>query len=179
MSKETRKWMPMFWSDYFRGTQQFTNATEHGAYLLLLAYCWNKGALPPDDDMRRRIAKCTHRQWRLIRNLMETKFDSEGRNERCDIELTYAIEKSKTLSANAKHRYNKSKSNADTPTPTPTKNKSEISKIDKNGYIANPGSEEFKTWKDWAFVHQTALWRELQKREFEGRSFSFESQWPK
>src|SRR5215831_15031135 len=118
MTKELRKWMPMFWSDYFRGTQLFTNATEHGAYLLLLAYCWHNERLPTDDESRRKIAKCTHRQWRLIRDLVSSKFDDEGRNERCTQELIHAIEKSRVNSANAQRSHSVRRAIADTPTPT-------------------------------------------------------------
>src|SRR5215831_5353617 len=108
------------------------------------------------------------------------KFSNEGRNERCDQELAYAIEKSKTLSANAKHRYSKSNAKAHTPTPTPTKKEGNGQKanLDANGFVAYPDSEEFKKWKAWAFEHQVTLWRELQQRETEGRAFNFERQWP-
>src|SRR4030095_11364691 len=46
------------------------------------------------------------------------------------------------------------------------------------GFSAYPESEEFKKWKTWAFEHNVPLWRELQKRETENRSFDVESQWP-
>src|SRR5512139_965163 len=129
MSKELKKWMPMFWGDYFRGTQQFTNATEHGAYLLLIAYCWhNGGKLPMDDDVRRKIAKCSPRQWLLIRDLVSSKFDDEGRNERCNEELRYALVKSRRISAEARRKLGLIDASDDvreplltTPTPTPTK----------------------------------------------------------
>jgi len=46
------------------------------------------------------------------------------------------------------------------------------------GFSAYPDSEEFKKWKAWSFEHNVPLWRELQKREMENRSFDFETQWP-
>jgi len=118
MPDEVKSWMPLYWGDYFRGTQLFQSATEHGAYLLLIAYCWHHGALPPHDNDRRRIAKCTRRQWQLIRATVLAKFDDEGRNERCSEERSYAIEKSRIARANAMHRHNGRSANGMLPTPT-------------------------------------------------------------
>jgi uncharacterized protein YdaU (DUF1376 family) len=42
-------WIPMYWGDYLRDTMRLS-ATEHGAYMLLIAHYWTKGVPLGNDD---------------------------------------------------------------------------------------------------------------------------------
>jgi uncharacterized protein YdaU (DUF1376 family) len=103
MSK-TRPWMPMYWGDYLADTLHFSTA-EHGAYLLLIAYYWCNGGLPPDDDDIRKITRCSPLLWRRIRARLSTKFDARWRHKRIDRELAKCLEISRVNSANAQRKH--------------------------------------------------------------------------
>lgn len=104
----------MYWGDYLLDTAHFTT-TEHGAYLLLIAFYWTNGGLPDTEDSIRKIAKCSVLAWRKILPRLKEKFtvtdapcnatqNVSWKHKRIDIELAQAIEKSKVNSANAKRR---------------------------------------------------------------------------
>ena len=58
-------------------------------------------------------------------------------------------------------------------------NLNSIKQEKREGFKALPASREFQSWKAWTFEKkQFALWRELVKREQEGRGFDFETQFP-
>lgn len=87
--------MPMFWGDYLRDTGHLSPA-EHGAYLMLIAHQWTTAKpLPDDDDLLRRIARMTAREWRSARRVIEPFFcvqDGEWSQKRVEAELTRARE---------------------------------------------------------------------------------------
>jgi uncharacterized protein YdaU (DUF1376 family) len=103
----SRAWMPMYWGDYLADTLHFSTE-EHGAYLLLIAYYWCNGGLPPDDDDIRKITKCSRYQWKKMRDHIYKKFDRSGGtilHKRLDRELAKYLEKSRVNSANAKRKH--------------------------------------------------------------------------
>lgn len=82
--------MPWYIGDYLRDTAHL-DATEHGAYLLLLAHAWmHGGELPSDSDRRRKIARCSQEQWvKIEATVMEFWYNSNGvfRQKRLDFQL--------------------------------------------------------------------------------------------
>lgn len=64
------------WTDAYLGDTTHLNATEHGAYLLLLMTAWRStdGTLPDDDKLLARYARCDTRQWKKLRAVIEPFF---------------------------------------------------------------------------------------------------------
>lgn len=89
-------WMPFYVGDYLRDTGHLSPA-EHGAYLLLLFQYWTTGKPPQDDDeMLRRIARMTQREWTAARRVIEPFFTIAGgawRHKRVEAELARWSEK--------------------------------------------------------------------------------------
>jgi uncharacterized protein YdaU (DUF1376 family) len=141
--------MPWFTGDYRRDTQHLS-MMEHGAYLLLLAHCWDqKGPLPLDE--RRIFGICNARsneEMGAVRNVLTeffTRMEDGWYNRRImrEIERSEAIIdkkreagklgarvtnslKRKDIPARARHLLGKSSASDEhmplnpTPTPTPT-----------------------------------------------------------
>src|SRR5512139_3783898 len=144
MNKEIKKWMPMFWGEYFGKTRHLT-CLQHGAYMQLIGYYWLKGKLPTDEKLLARIVGVPASTFRKqIREALLDFFNADWTHDRVEAELAYAIEKSKRLSANAKLRLSNGKASAgasaDTPTPTPTPTKKERK---KNPVAEPPEFSEF------------------------------------
>ena len=178
-------WMPMYWADYLADTSNLTHL-ENSVYILLIAHYWCNGGLPNDDRQLARIAKVDYRKWKKIRPAVVAKFAPAWVHKRIDFELANALklrerkrekdrrwadkrrtQHGRAVGDNYSHNYKESKSQ-----------NGKLAGTGSAGYVASPQSEEFKKWKAWAFEKQTALWRELQQREIEGRPFNFETQWP-
>ena len=71
-------WMPIYWGDYLRDTNHLS-ASEHGAYLLLIAHYWTTGSPIPSDDKRlSRIARMSPREWKRSKNVISEFFEIEG-----------------------------------------------------------------------------------------------------
>lgn len=70
--------MPLWVSDFLGDTLDL-DATEVGAYLLLLMAQWNRsgGSLPDDDAKLKRIARCG-RNWPKIWDVISRYFDRDG-----------------------------------------------------------------------------------------------------
>lgn len=61
-------WLPFYVRDYLADTMHLSR-DEHGAYLLLLMACWQRGGKLPDDDRElARITKCADLdEWKKVR----------------------------------------------------------------------------------------------------------------
>jgi uncharacterized protein YdaU (DUF1376 family) len=178
-----RPWMPLYVSDYLNDTAHLT-AAESGAYLHLIMFYWVNGRLPSDEKAIARITRLGSMSWSRSRDRLKQFFSGDDwSHPRIDAEIAKAIEISNTNSANAKRRHYGRATNghasADTPTPTYTKKIVGVNGEGKReGFKSPPNSPEFVAWKQWAFEKKTSLWRELVKREQEGRAFDFQNQWP-
>jgi uncharacterized protein YdaU (DUF1376 family) len=73
MKGDVDAWMPLWLGDYFKATRHL-DATQHGAYLLLIFECWTQSKLPDDDAALARIACLAVRNWRKIRPVIEPFF---------------------------------------------------------------------------------------------------------
>ena len=83
----SRPWMPMYWRDYLVDTPHLT-LEQHGAYLLLIAYYWTHGCLPPRGGGKMaRVLRVTHQQLPSIWQAIAPFFDENGRHKRIDAEL--------------------------------------------------------------------------------------------
>ena len=70
--------MQLYVGDYLADAGHL-NALEHGAYLLLLMAGWRSdGLLPRDDASLMRLARCTPRQWRAVREVVLAFFEDDG-----------------------------------------------------------------------------------------------------
>ena len=82
-------WMPLYIADYLRDTTHL-GTVEHGAYCLLIMSYWVHGGLPDDDRQLARIVRCSDRQWRSMRPLIEPMFQKGWKHKRIDEELEKA-----------------------------------------------------------------------------------------
>ena len=83
----TRAYMPMWWGDYLRDTGHLTTR-QHGAYLLLIAHCWQHGVIPRGDD--RALMRITHlasKSWHTDRDVVLPFFNPDGSHKRVLKEL--------------------------------------------------------------------------------------------
>ena len=102
-------WMPFYPADYLKDTGHLT-ATEHGAYLLLILHYWDKGGLPDNDLMLRRIAKLTTDQWAESREVLAAFFTPDWKHKRVDAEIARARELSEKRALAAQAKGNRSAS---------------------------------------------------------------------
>jgi uncharacterized protein YdaU (DUF1376 family) len=70
-------YMPLVIGDYLKDTMHL-DATEHGAYLLLLMHYWTNGALPDDDRKLSAISRCPQSEWPRVRETIADFFDIDG-----------------------------------------------------------------------------------------------------
>lgn len=84
-------WMPLYVADYLADTGHLS-CLEHGAYLLLIMHYWRNGGLPDDDVKLARIAKCTPKEWGLVRPTVSEFFADGWCHKRIDNELVQANE---------------------------------------------------------------------------------------
>ena len=93
MSKPT-VWMPFFVGDYLGDTMSF-DATEHGAYLLLILEYWRNGPLPNDMKILGKICRLSNKTRSIVLQSVLLKFqlvNNEWRHKRIDLELQLANE---------------------------------------------------------------------------------------
>jgi uncharacterized protein YdaU (DUF1376 family) len=86
MSK-SNAWMPLYVGDYMRDTLHL-DATEHGAYLMLIMHYWNTGPVRDDDRALANITRAGA-QWPQIAPTIRAFFTSEGgflKHKRIDAE---------------------------------------------------------------------------------------------
>ncbi len=85
--------MPFYVADYLADTGHLS-AAENGAYMLLIMHYWRTGGLPPDDDMRRRVSRMTHREWQRSRTTVMGFFSIDGKHKRIDEVLSAVTHRS-------------------------------------------------------------------------------------
>lgn len=101
--------------DFLTGTMLLT-AEEVGAYLLLLCYQWDKGALPNSDRDLQRIARVKGKVLEKVREKFELGEDGLLSNERMEkvrqTQLDYRASASKAGKASAEKRWGKNEKTA-------------------------------------------------------------------
>lgn len=85
-------WMPWYWGDYHRDTQELSTL-QHGAYMLLIGHYWQHGGLPDNDRELAIIAKLSKYSWEKNRETIAKKFQNNWRHKRIDAELQKAEHK--------------------------------------------------------------------------------------
>lgn len=99
--------MPIYWGDFLRDTLHL-NAEQVGAYLLLIASYWCRGAPLPDDDKQlARVARVSIFKWKGMSEILRPFFlISNGAwiHERLESELLRSSDRSAKASASAKQR---------------------------------------------------------------------------
>jgi uncharacterized protein YdaU (DUF1376 family) len=85
----SRGWIAFYIGDYLRDTQALTTE-QHGAYLLLLMECWQKGRVPLDAASRASIARLPLSRWKKISAPVDAFFADDGTNKRATAEITKA-----------------------------------------------------------------------------------------
>lgn len=104
MSNSNRAWMPLHIGDYLKDTGHL-NATEHGAYLLLIMHYWQNGSLPDNERLIARIARLDAAQWEESRDVLAMLFSYGWTHRRIDAELAKADEiiEKRRKAANKRH----------------------------------------------------------------------------
>jgi uncharacterized protein YdaU (DUF1376 family) len=195
-------YMPL-WIEPWKADTGHLTFEERGLYmdLLILLWCSPSCKIPSDPAwLDRRYKQHADAMRSLCEEFCERTPDGHfWVQKRALKEWEYVRKKSKTASASANARWHKDKcvsernANGDasavqsqseqnailTPTPTYKKGDKKFASKKEGMWRAVPGSPEFQAWKAWAVDEKmTALHRELQQRETEGRGFYFEAQWP-
>ncbi len=107
------------WTDAYLGDTGHLTTTEHGAYLLLLITMWRTSAcaLPNDDKMLARYARCTAGQWARMKPVIMPFFRADS-NQITQGRLTderVAVKRNSTRQSDrVKARWLKTKGPADT-----------------------------------------------------------------
>lgn len=158
-----RAWMPLHIGDYLSDTGHLS-AAEHGAYMLLIMHYWQKGELPSDEGLIRRIAKLSCDEWAESRSVLAALFLEGWRHKRIDEELAKAddiIAKRKAAGrqrgskslASAEQVLSKEPAKADTRAGTPITNNLSDANASDAGASNDPRAELFdegaKTVQRW------------------------------
>ncbi len=85
----SRAWIAFYIGDYLKDTQALTTE-QHGAYMLLLMECWQKGSVPLDAASRASIARLPLQRWKKISTPIDAFFAADGTNKRATAEITKA-----------------------------------------------------------------------------------------
>jgi uncharacterized protein YdaU (DUF1376 family) len=85
----SRAWIAFYIGDYLKDTQALSTE-QHGAYLLLLMECWQKGCVPLDAAGRAAVARVPLSRWRKISAPVDAFFAADGTNKRASAEITKA-----------------------------------------------------------------------------------------
>lgn len=82
----SRAWMPWYIGDYLKDTGHLTTE-QHGAYMLLIAHCWQHGSIPASPGERAAIAKLTLKRWKAIGAPVSRFFNDDGTHNRVTKEI--------------------------------------------------------------------------------------------
>jgi uncharacterized protein YdaU (DUF1376 family) len=85
----SRAWIAFYIGDYLKDTQALTTE-QHGAYLLLLMECWQKGRVPLEAASRAAIARLPLTRWNKISAPIDAFFADDGTNKRATAEIAKA-----------------------------------------------------------------------------------------
>jgi len=85
----SRAWMPWYIGDYLSKTGHLTTE-QHGAYLLLIAHCWQHGKIPTDDRACAAIARMTPAKYKSAKKTLGDFFKPDGTHNRVTEELEKA-----------------------------------------------------------------------------------------
>jgi uncharacterized protein YdaU (DUF1376 family) len=85
----SRAWIACYIGVYLKDTQALSTE-QHGAYLLLLMECWQKGCVPLDAAGRASIARVPLPRWKKISAPIDAFFAADGTNKRATKEITKA-----------------------------------------------------------------------------------------
>jgi uncharacterized protein YdaU (DUF1376 family) len=85
----SRAWIAFYIGDYPKDTQALSTE-QHGAYLLLLMECWQKGCVPLDAASRASIVRLPLQRWKKISAPIDAFFAADGTNKRATAEITKA-----------------------------------------------------------------------------------------
>jgi uncharacterized protein YdaU (DUF1376 family) len=85
----SRSWIAFYIGDYLKDTQALSTE-QHGAYLLLLMECWQKGRVPLDAAGRASVARLPLQRWKKISAPIDAFFAADGTNKRATTEITKA-----------------------------------------------------------------------------------------
>lgn len=78
MASKPDTWMPLYIADYLRKTMHLTR-DQHGAYLLLLMACWDRGGrLPNDPGQLAGIVRATAGEWKRLSPIILPFFKIDG-----------------------------------------------------------------------------------------------------
>lgn len=135
-----RAWMPLHITDYLADTGHL-NATEHGAYLMLIMHYWQNGSLPADERLLARLARMSKAEWDESRDVLAMLFGPNWTHKRIDAELAKADEIIEKRRNAALGRHAKSKEDASalhvqstsTDTGVPPRTLNQVAKEEPNG----------------------------------------------
>jgi hypothetical protein len=95
-------WFRFYVGDVLRRTEDM-NATQVGAYLLLLMYHWNHSCLPDENDLPR-VARVDGKAWRTMKDKVLTRVRQDVAI--LDEQKSKAVAKSKKAQNSANARWN-------------------------------------------------------------------------
>jgi len=105
-------YMPFYVGDYMADTHHL-DATEHGAYMLLIMTYWQRQEpLPDNDRMLAKFARVSKEQWAELRDVIEDFFeviDGAWRHKRIDAEISRYADKSAKAAEAARARNKQAK----------------------------------------------------------------------
>jgi uncharacterized protein YdaU (DUF1376 family) len=109
------QWMPMFWGDFLAATMHLS-AQEAGAYLFLIAHCWEHEGKIAVADLQR-VARVNGYHWPRVRSRVAQFFDTSDvsnfwHHRRVHAELTKAGELSNKRKVAALQMHSKSRAHA-------------------------------------------------------------------